>query len=116
MAILTTGLIDNNPILGLRPAANFQVRISNEDLAIPGTVQITGIRLIGDTVKDTYVLESFAVPPNTAALRNYFADFDAFEFQFVTAGSLEISAWGQDALGDLIAAQRVLPAELNPIV
>jgi len=116
MAFLTTGLINNTPVLGVRPSATFQIRISNDDLVIPGTVEITGIRLIGDTVRDTYVLELFVIPPNTAAVRTYTADFDAFEFQFVTAGTIEISAWGKDAAGNLVAAQRVLAEELNPIV
>ena len=115
MAILTTGLIDNTPVLGVRPSSRLQIRISNDDLVIPGTVQITGIRLIGDTVRDTYVLELFAVPANTAVVRNYTVDFNAFEFQFITAGTIEISAWGKDAAGNLVAAQRVLAEELNPI-
>lgn len=113
MANLTTGLIDN-PLVGVaRPAATIRVRISNDDLALAGIVIITGIFLVGDT-KTTYVLEQFAIAPNTAAVRNYTANFDAIEFQFVTAGDLEISAWGLDATGNLVAAQRVLPAELNP--
>ncbi len=113
MAILTTGLIDNTPVNGIRPTARFQVRIVNEDLLLPGTVGIRGIRLIGDTIRDTYVLELFTIPANTAVIRNYFADFDAFEFLFDPIGVLEISAWGKDVDGNLVAAHRVLPEELN---
>ena len=108
MAFLTTGLIDNIPVLGVRPSSTFQIRISNDDLVIPGTVEITGIQLIGDTVRNTYVLELFDIPANTAVIRNYTADFDAFEFQFNTAGTIEISGWGKDAAGNLVTAQRVL--------
>lgn len=112
MAFLTTGLINNTAVLGVRPSTTIQIRISNDDLVIPGTVQITGIRLIGDTVRDTYVLELFAIPANSAVVRTYTADFDAFEFQFVTSGTIEISAWGKDAAGNLVAAQRILTDEL----
>ncbi|WP_407313724.1 hypothetical protein [Desulfosporosinus sp. SB140] len=34
MAILTTGVIDNTPVLGFRPSTNLQVRISNDDLVL----------------------------------------------------------------------------------
>lgn len=112
MANLTTGLIDNTPVNGVRPTSRLQIRFSNDDLVNPGSVQLTGVRLIGNTVKDVYALATFAIPANSADIRNYTADFDAFEFSFITTGGIiEISAWGKDAAGNLVAAHRVLAEE-----
>jgi len=114
MALLTTGLIENTLVVGVRPTSTFEVLISNDDTVIV-SVQITGFFLTG-TTKTLYVSELFNIPVGTAVVRIYFAQFDAFEFQFNTSSdAVEISAWGKDATGKLVAAHRVLPAELNPI-
>ena len=114
MAELTTGLIENTPVAGVRPTSSLTVRITNDD-TVAASVEILGFYLTGVT-KTLYVSELFTVNPGEVATRNYFADFDAFEFQFVTSSdAVEISAWGKDAEGNLVAAHRVLPAELDPI-
>jgi hypothetical protein len=49
--------------------------------------------------------------------RNYYAQFDSFEFQFVTStDAVEISAWGKDAAGDMTVVHSMLPAELFPML
>lgn len=114
MAELTTGLIENTPVAGVRPTSLLTVRITNDD-TVPATVQIMGFHLSG-VIKTLYVLELFVVNPGEVATRNYFADFDAFEFQFITSSdAVEISVWGKDAGGNLNAAHRLVPAELDPI-
>ncbi len=78
MAILTTGLIENTPVSGVRPTVSFVVRITN-DGTVTETVMTEGIFVVGPT-KVPYVLELISVIPGEAVEREYFADFDAFEF------------------------------------
>ena len=92
MAELTTGLIENTPVAGVRPTTTFTVKITNDD-TIAATVFIEGFFVTGIT-KTLYVLELFIMAPGEVAEGIYFAEFDQFEFQFVTSfDAVEISAW-----------------------
>ena len=63
-----------------------------------------------------YVSEIITLVPGEAQNRSYYANFDAFEFQFMTVNnSMEISVWGKNANNNLNPAHRVLPSELNAI-
>lgn len=112
MAELTTGLIENTPVVGIRPTSTVTVKITNDD-TIVANIQILGF---SETTKTVYVQEEFALLAGGVATRNYFAQFDSFVFQFiVSSDAVEISAWGKDDAGNLVAAHRVLHAELDPI-
>ena len=114
MALLTTGLIENSPVSGIRATTVLSVRVVNDDSA-SASVQISGSYVSGTTTI-AYVLEVFILEPGEVATRSYSANFDAFQFQFTTSlENVEISAWGKDNEGNLIAAHRVLPAELDPL-
>ncbi|MHB8076879.1 hypothetical protein [Desulfosporosinus fructosivorans] len=114
MAELTTGLIENTPVGGIRPTTTFTVKVTNDDTVL-ANVFIEGFFVTGIT-KTLYVLESFNMVPGEVAERIYFAEFDEFEFQFTTSSdAVEISAWGKDVAGNLVAAHRLVPAELDPI-
>ncbi|MCB8818470.1 spore surface glycoprotein BclB, partial [Desulfosporosinus sp. SRJS8] len=114
MAELTTGLIENTPVNEIRPTSTFTVKITNDDI-IAATVFIEGFFVTGIT-KTLYVLELFIMDPGEVAERVYFAQFDEFEFQFVTSSdAVEISCWGKDADGNLVAAHRLVAAELDTI-
>ena len=114
MAFLTTGLIDNPPVSGVRPTTRLTVQITNDD-TVTSIVQIFGFYLTG-TTKTQYVLEFFTLAPGGAATRNYFADFDAFEFQFLTSSNaVQISAWGKNSAGNLTTAHRLVAEEVNVI-
>ncbi len=114
MAQLTTGIIENTAVSGVRPSTNLVVRISNDD-TVTITVLIKGFFVSG-TTKTEYVEEFITISPGNIVTRNNYAQFDAFEFQFATSSdAVEISAWGKDASGNLTAAHRAVPAELNPI-
>ena len=114
MAELTTGLIENTPVAGVRPTSTFTVKITNDD-TIAANIEILGFFVTG-TTKTLYVLELFILAPGEVATKNYFAQFDEFEFQFITSSdAIEISTWGKDAAGNLNAAHRLVPAELDPI-
>ncbi|MHB1406469.1 MAG: hypothetical protein ACYCV0_12875 [Desulfitobacteriaceae bacterium] len=115
MAQYTTGLIENTAVLGVRPSTNLVVRITNDGL-LGDTVLINGFFASG-VGKTQYVQELLSIAPGAVVTRNYYAQFDAFEFQFTTTlTSVEISVWGKDELGNLTAAHRALPAELNLFV
>lgn len=67
-----------------------------------------------------YVLELFSVAPNQVVTKDYFANFDAFEFIFTTndpaSESTEISVLGKSGSGQLIAAHRLVLDELSESV
>ena len=50
------------------------------------------------------------------AIRNYFANLNAFEFVFTTSGpaaeSTEISVWGENESGKLVTTHRLVTDEL----
>lgn len=113
MAFLTTGLIDNAAVSGVRPSSSLAVLIANND-SMNVTIQIEGFYRSGST-KIMYVEELFVLAAGDVAQRNYFAEFDSFEFQFtVSSQAVNLSVWGKDAAGNLTTAQRVVAKELNP--
>ena len=113
MALLTTGLFENTPVEGVRPSSTLSVNISNDDTATVD-VLIEGFFQSGAT-KVKYVEEFFTLTAGSVALRSYFAQFDAFEFQFtVSSEAVEITAWGKDAAGNLTIAHREVAQEVNP--
>ncbi|MGC7871587.1 hypothetical protein ACPUYX_08635, partial [Desulfosporosinus sp. SYSU MS00001] len=114
MALLTTGIIENTPVAGVRPTVTVTVKITNDNTA-PANVEILGFHVTG-TTKALYVQELLALAPGDVVTRVYFAQFDEFEFEFVTSSdAVEISVWGKNAAGALVAAHRLVPAELNPV-
>ena len=112
MAVFTTGLIDNPAVAGIRPSTTIDVLITNDGL-VPNNIQINGFFISGG-IKTPYVLEILTLAPGAVVTRNYFTQFDIFEFIFTTfVTDLEISVWGKDALGEINAEHRLVPAELN---
>lgn len=112
MAQLTTGLIENPAVSGIRPTTNLVVRISNDD-TIANTVLIKGYFVSG-SAKTQYAEELINLAAGNTASKNYFAQFDAFEFQFTTSSdAVEISVWGKNAQGNLTTAHRAVPAEIS---
>lgn len=113
MPDLTTGLFENTPVAGVRPSSTLSVNISNDDTATVD-VLIEGFFQSG-TIKVMYVQELLTLTAGSVAQRNYFAQFDAFEFQFtVSSDAVEVTAWGKDAVGNLTTAHRVVAQEVNP--
>ncbi|KJS03921.1 MAG: hypothetical protein VR68_00010 [Peptococcaceae bacterium BRH_c4a] len=111
MPNLTTSLIDNTSVAGVRPTSRLAVNITNDDIATV-VIGIEGFYQSG-TTKVKYVEELFTLNAGEVTLKNYFALFDAFEFQFfVSSEAVEISAWGKDATGNLVAAHRAVPLEI----
>ena len=114
MALLTTGLFENTAVSGVRPSSTLAVRISNDD-TISQTIHIEGFFQSGAT-KVQYVDELIALAAGEVALRNYYAQFDAFEFKFIISSlAVNVSAWGKDAAGNLTTAHRVVAEEVNLI-
>ena len=114
MALLTTGLLENTPVSGIRPTTNLVVNISNDDTTII-SVLIKGYYVSGAT-KTQYVEDLFSVSPGNVLSRNYFAQFDALEFQFTpSSNAVEITTWGKNTAGVLTTAHRAVTAELNPV-
>lgn len=114
MASLTTGLIENNKVSGIRPCSNFLVRFLNNDL-ISISIRINGYYW-KDSTKKEYVIDLLTLAAGEAADKSYYAEFDAFEFQFISGSdALEVSAWGQDNIGRPTLKCNVLPIDLFPI-
>lgn len=113
MPYLTTGLFDNTAVAGVRPSSTLSVNISNNDTSTVA-IQIEGFFQSG-TTKVKYVEEFFTLAAGAVALKSYYAQFDAFEFQlFVSSQAVEVSAWGKDATGNLTSAHRAVATEINP--
>ena len=114
MLYVTTGFLENTTVAGVRPTSTVDLRITNDGL-INDSVQIIGFYFEG-TTKVQYVSEIITTEPGGALNRSYYANFDAFEFQFMTVNnSMQISVWGKDTNNNINSAHRVLPSELNAI-
>ena len=114
MPYLTTGLLDNTAVEGVRPSSTLSVNISNDDTSTVA-IQVEGFFQSG-TTKVKYVEEFFTLTAGTVALKNYFVPFNAFEFVFfVSSQAVNVSAWGKDVTGNLTSDYRVVVEEVNPI-
>lgn len=110
----TTGILENTAVGGMRPTTRITLEIANNGL-INDSVQISGFYIEG-TSKVQYVSELINLVPGEVWIKSYYANFDAFEFQFMTVNnSSQISVWGKDANNNLNPAHRVLPSELHVI-
>jgi hypothetical protein len=113
MALFSTGPIDNGPILGVRQTQIVTVKAVNRDSLNPYTFVIQGFLLNGS--RTMYVNEMLNLAPNQVLTRNYFADLDAFEFEFSTLDDAEvevgISVWGKQSSGELVDPHRIVARE-----
>ena len=116
MAVLSTGPIENNIVVGSgeRPIQRITVKLDNWSLTSFSTVLVQGYYLNG--VRTLYVEELFNVLPNQVITNDYYADLDAFEFIFITGDDTEdevqISVWGKNQNGQLVTAHRLVSEEL----
>jgi hypothetical protein len=112
VTLLTTGLIENSAVSGVRPSSILSVLISNDDITV-ASIEIRGFFQSG-SAKVQYVEEVFSLPAGGVASRSYNVQFDAFEFQFILSSqAVNVSAWGKDSAGNLTTAQRLVAEELN---
>jgi len=113
MAVLTTGLIENNPVSGIRPSSTLTVRLRNKDL-MNAVVQIRGFYLKG-TAKIEYVLDSITLAPGRVVDTHHYAQFDALESRFITSSDeVEVLAWGKNDVGNMTVSYHVVPVEIIP--
>jgi len=107
MPYLTTGMLDNASIEGVKQSSMLSVNISNDDTSTVA-IQVEGFFKSG-TSKVKYVEEFFTLTAGTMALKNYFIPFNAFEFVFfVSSQAVEVSVWSKDATGNLTSAHLVV--------
>lgn len=111
MALLTTGLIKNTEVCGVRPNSTLTVRLYNPD-QISVTIRISGCYW-SRTTKTDYVLDILTLAPREVRNIDYFAQLEALEFQFITSSdTVEIAVWGKNAAGKRTVVHSVLPGEL----
>ncbi|MDU0200924.1 hypothetical protein ACYEXS_33825 [Paenibacillus sp. MAH-36] len=114
MAVLSSGPIENNAISGMRPTQQVTILIDNSDTVNSATLIIQGYILNG--TRTLYVLDVLDVFPNQVLTKNYFANFDRFEFIFTTGGTAAdqtgVSVWGKNASGQLVTAHLLVTSEL----
>ncbi|MFD2410881.1 hypothetical protein ACFSX3_13415, partial [Paenibacillus rhizoplanae] len=118
MAFLSTGPIENNPVSGVRPTQQVTVKIDNRSVSSAFSVSIQGYYLNAGT-RVLYVSEVVQLAANQVITKNYYADFNGFEFIFVTSDSVtelsnvvQISVWGKSSTGQLVTAHRLVSEEL----
>ena len=116
MAILSTGPVENNIVIstGVRPTQAVTVKIDGRNTTEDFDVLIQGYSLNG--FRTLYVEEQISVAPFQVITKNYYADLDAFEFVFSTTGialsEAQLSVWGKNNEGGLVAAHRLVSQEL----
>ena len=114
MAFLTTGLIDNTPVFGVRPSSTLSVLLTNNE-SIVQSVLVRGFFLSGYS-KIHYVEELLNIEPAEVRVRDYYADHNGVEFQFiVNSYGVNVTLWGKDKEGNLQAAHRVVAQELEDL-
>lgn len=114
MALLTTGVIDNTPVSGIRPSSALSVLITNNDDAL-ASVLVRGFLQSGN-LKIQYVEELFGIGPAEVRLKSYYGDFDGFEFQFlVSSPGVNVTLWGKNPEGNLQTAHRAVAQELAEV-
>lgn len=115
MAILSTGPIENNAVSDVRPTQQVTVKIDNRNSLDESVVLIQGYNLTA--TRTLYVSEQISLAPDQVVTRSYFANLDAFEFVFTVEGvaveQTEISVWGKNEIGQLVAAHRLVSSELE---
>jgi len=103
MPYLTTGLLDNTSVEGVRQSSTLSVNISNEDTSTVA-IQVEGFFQSG-TTKVKYVEEFFTLTAGTVVLKNYLVPFNDFEFIFfVSSQAVEVSVWSKDIAGNFTSA------------
>lgn len=114
MTILSTGPIDNSSVSGVRPTQQVTINVDNRDSVDSATLLIQGYEL-NDT-RTLYAIDLLEILPNQEVTRNYFANFDNFEFVFTTGGvaanQIGLSVWGKSTSGELVVAHRLVSSEL----
>lgn len=99
MSQLSTGPIENNLVGGVRPTQLVTLKIVNQSDDTPSTVQVEGYYMNG--TRTLYVSEQVNLAPNQVVNRDYYANFDSFEFLFTTPitidDPIQISVWGRAA-------------------
>lgn len=118
MAFLSTGPIENNPVNGIRPTQQVTVKMDNRSAVSASSISIQGYYLNAGT-RVLYVNEVLPIAVNQVITRNYYADFNGFEFTFVTSNSpadvndpVQVSVWGKSSTGQLVTAHRLVSEEL----
>ncbi|MFP7447040.1 collagen-like triple helix repeat-containing protein, partial [Bacillus infantis] len=114
MAVLSTGPIANPSVAGARLTRTVLIKLDNRDNANSSTVLIQGYSLNGSRI--AYIREQVILAPNQVVTREYFANLNAFELVFNTSGPAEantqVSVWGRDVSGQLVAAHALVSDEL----
>ncbi|WP_340023848.1 collagen-like protein [Paenibacillus sp. FSL K6-1096] len=116
MAVLSTGPIENSIVAesGLRSTQRITVRMVNHNLTDVYHIWVQGYHL--SDVRTLYVEELFSVLPNQMITKDYDANFDAVEFNFLlgdaAVADAKISVWGRDQNGELVTAHRLVSSEL----
>ena len=107
MPYLTTGLLDNVSVGGVRPSSTLSVNISNDDTSTVA-IQIEVFFQSGIT-KVKYVEEFFTLAAGTVALKKYSIPYNVIELVFfVSSQAVDVSVWSKDATGKLTAAHLVM--------
>ncbi|HWQ42700.1 MAG TPA: hypothetical protein VN456_11795 [Desulfosporosinus sp.] len=132
MLQLTTGLIENKlalaidmtptfivPIKSLsnlnRSCVTLGVRVLNND-TVATSIEIKGFYVNGTTEVE-YISDAFYVDAGNVASRQYYVQFDAFEFRFFPSSqAVAISAWGINSAGKSTTDYHVRPMEVNSFV
>ncbi|MEL1135725.1 YncE family protein [Desulfitobacterium sp. THU1] len=106
MTVWTTGEIRNPVVAGLRQIATLSVRYRNAS-SQPAVVEIRGY-YFERNARIEYVMDSMTLIPGEVKDTQHYAQFDAWEFRFMTTSDdVGINVWGKNRVGNMIATYPV---------
>ena len=112
MTSLTTGLINNLEPSGGRKAATVSLRVVNRD-SVSTMIRINGFYQNSTAAKTEYALDILTLPPGGEETKNYFTEFDSFQFCFTAnSDAVMISAWGKNSSGNFTEVYNVYQEQL----
>jgi YVTN family beta-propeller protein len=115
MALLTTGLIKNLTSSAERLSSTLEVNIHNYE-TVSTVIRINGFYLASDSVETEYVLDVLTLSPGSQVTNNYFAEFEAFRFRFITnSDDVKIFVRGKNASGNVTEVYNVHSEQLFPV-
>ncbi|CAH1057700.1 exosporium glycoprotein BclB-related protein [Paenibacillus pseudetheri] len=114
MSYLSTGPIENNLVSGERPTQLVTIKLVNQSDVTVSLIQVEGYYMNG--TRTLYISELYTVGPNEVLTKDYYANFDSFEFVFTTPivldDPIQVSVWGKSSTGQLVTAHRLVYSEL----
>lgn len=120
-AAYTTGPIENATGLTTQVASQLFAKVLNHNMADFATVEVRIFRLDAD-LRELVGTSTITVGPKSSDFQVVFLPANTFQYEVLfiidtnaNPDFVLVSSWGKNAAGEIIAAQRVVHAEMHRI-